>query len=185
MSLSPNTFKKATIKVFLNIFNELKKKNEIKSNDVPFLQLFTMENTQVKAKPTLCIWYFFSCPGFLSFSCDLFTGFPEPDGYLKPARNLSSKYCSGALPISLGFQFLTCFGKEFHGATTSWWRNITQLCIPLSPSNLGLKSPCPLNHSGFLQKPFKMFDHFVATFSISSLLWGQVRNTQYSNWDHD
>lgn len=31
------------------------------------------------------------------------------------------------LLMSLGFQFLTCFGKEFHRATTSWWRNTTQL----------------------------------------------------------
>lgn len=141
-----------------------------------------------------CIWYFFPCPGFSSFSYDLFTGFPEPDGYLpvqKPAMNLSSKYCS-CLPMSLGFQFLTCFGTKFHRATTSWWRNTTWLSIPSVPKKSRSKDSLPAQFFFFfLQKPVKIFDHFKITLfwstfiSIPYLLWSEVRSTRYSKWEHD
>lgn len=131
-----------------------------------------------------CIWYFFPCPGFSSFSYDLFTGFPEPDGYLpvqKPAMNLSSKYCS-CLPMSLGFQFLTCFGTKFHRATTSWWRNTTWLSIPSVPKKSRSKESLPTpsffffltetsqNLWLFYDYPFLKHLHFH---SISFVKWGQ------------
>lgn len=108
----------------------------------------------------------------------------------KPATNLSSKYWL-CLPMSLGFQFLRCFGKKFHKATTSWWRNTTWRLHSLYPQVI--RASRVLAHSiffffftetiqiiwSFCDYPFLKHLRFH---SVSFVKWGQYTVLQVRPW---